>query len=408
MESGIGESGRIKAGGSYERQGYQVFSSARPNEKKPVKFRKGEILQGTILSIISETEVQIKIPTGNFTAILKGSLKAGDSLYFMVQETEPALLLRIYALPMSNTATEIPVDDIIRILNLPETEFFKSLVKYYRSRKGILFRDKFLAIHLASLKLEEKDIGTMSLEDIIRIWYDISESGIEPTVEVFNASKYLWDDIIEIDRSFSSFTRLLPGGEAKELFARLSELISRNYQNSRFVLKMMTALLLDDSENIIRMLTESAKKQNPGGELLSAINKVEQYHESLMNWNIIAAAKSAQEYALYPLMMDGVIVIGRIGFFKEQGINSVRHKQGNPNPSSSLVYSIIEKMDLKGYSDEESRKQRLYEQLQPLAEALNFRGYRMSHASIPTSSAELMQFSDRLATNSAVSLSIVV
>jgi hypothetical protein len=171
---------------------------------------------------------------------------------------------------------------------------------------------------------------------------------------------------------------------------------------------MLSALLIDDSENIIRMLIESAKKQNPAKELASAINKVEQYHESLMNWNIAAAVKSAQEYALYPLIIDEVIVIGRIGFFKEQGINTSRQKQIHSNPSSSLVFSIIERMDLKGFPNSETLKQSLNEQLNPLSEALNIRGYRMSHASIPSTSAELIQFSERLANNSAVSLSIVV
>ncbi len=162
----------------------------RQREKKaPRRFHKGEIIHGIILDIISPSEAYISLPSGNFTAVVSGNLKKGDSLFFQVQETEPSLLLKIFSSSLKVDGVDVPEDELVRILNLPDDKFFRSIIAFYRSKKSVLSRDDVFKIEKASVKIDKDVLSDITVKDLFEIVYFMQENEVPSTSTNFSKLK---------------------------------------------------------------------------------------------------------------------------------------------------------------------------------------------------------------------------
>lgn len=117
-----------------------------PNlRQKQVSFRIGEILRGKIIEVISPQQAVISLPNGTFTAEISGRFQSGDELFFRVQAVDPSLVLKIHSVFVTKDNKKLPTNELIRILDLPKTPLFESIVERTKERANVILRDELIS-----------------------------------------------------------------------------------------------------------------------------------------------------------------------------------------------------------------------------------------------------------------------
>ncbi len=188
----------------------------RKQERKSVQsFRKGEIIHGEITEIISKTEAFVRLPSGVLRALVAGNLKKGDSLYFQVQETEPYLILKIFSTSLKKDGEDIPEEELVRILDLPDDDFFKSIITFYREKKSVITRDDVFKIEKASSKITGEPLSGLTMNDLFNIVYLMEENKIQHTAanflklkHAFKSPGFIHEKMLELEKQIDAYPRL--------------------------------------------------------------------------------------------------------------------------------------------------------------------------------------------------------
>lgn len=159
---------------------------------KPTKLRPGEIVQGTIIDVHSNEEATVRLPNGTFRAVLHGSLKRGDTLFFKVAESVPSLVLKIYAVYSMINNKKVPIKDIIRILDLPEKPLTEELINLYTSRRSIVVRDDVLVFFRLFDQIDPQEIENTALRDIFKVIFLMQETNLPFSFELYKKIKPLF------------------------------------------------------------------------------------------------------------------------------------------------------------------------------------------------------------------------
>ncbi|MFP4529483.1 MAG: hypothetical protein ACLFQX_13130 [Candidatus Kapaibacterium sp.] len=172
---GQGSSG----GGNY------YYNPSQPKPRKAVKLHVGEVVHGTILDVLGPREAVVRLPIGVVHAYLNGDLRKGDSLMFKVAETQPSLVLRVYAASVRMRNKDVPVAELLRMLDLPPIDFYKEYIKYVRRLRTQINREDAHLMYGAYAQLDEDDLIFDSYEEIIRVFFSMQEAGMPMESELF-------------------------------------------------------------------------------------------------------------------------------------------------------------------------------------------------------------------------------
>ncbi|MCX7880168.1 MAG: hypothetical protein N2517_05860 [Ignavibacteria bacterium] len=161
----------------------------QPKHKvKQISLRVGEVVRGQIINVLSTSQAIINLPDGTFTAEISGKFRSGDELFFKVQAIEPTLVLRIYSVFTKINNKEISTDELLRMLDLPNTKIFQLVTERKKQTGNVVFRDEVLGYVGFANKILEKS-QTESLESIIK-FIDFSLGlRIEPDFTFFQIFK---------------------------------------------------------------------------------------------------------------------------------------------------------------------------------------------------------------------------
>ena len=132
---------------SYSSRGGRYLPVNNATKKKAsIKLRKGEIVFGQILEKVSKEVFKIKLPNGIFKAIIHPSLKQGDRLYFLIKEIEPSLVISVHSTDLILTNGKIDIEEILRVLDIPESDVTRSTIHEYSLRVNRLLRHVIIDI----------------------------------------------------------------------------------------------------------------------------------------------------------------------------------------------------------------------------------------------------------------------
>lgn len=151
------------------------------------KLRAGEIVLGSIVETINNRESMVRLPIGTLRAFLIGRLKPGDTLYFKVEQTEPNLVLKIHSVPVSYGGKELSIADILRILNLPNNEFYTTLVEFLRSFQIRIKVETALWFWRAFTGLKDATVKKTNLDSVFRVFRFFYENKLLTSDELFTA-----------------------------------------------------------------------------------------------------------------------------------------------------------------------------------------------------------------------------
>ncbi|MCI0472581.1 MAG: hypothetical protein L0Y76_03260, partial [Ignavibacteria bacterium] len=152
---GIAEGGSIKPLNPEERKEKDFLKKPLSRRTGDIQLRVGEVLQATILEVLSPQEAIVQLPTGTVHAFIHGRLKKGDVVFLRVQEIAPNLVLRIHSVSVVKIGTELSENEILRILDLPESLFFIELIKFLKEHRTHIQRDESLIIENSFSSLDD-------------------------------------------------------------------------------------------------------------------------------------------------------------------------------------------------------------------------------------------------------------
>lgn len=269
----IDTSNRIVTESYSSRGGRYLPYPIAPKKKASIKLRKGEIVSGQILEKVSNEVFKIKLPNGIFKAIIHPSLRQDDRLYFLIKEIEPSLIISVYSTDLIFSNNKIDVEEILRVLDITDSEVTQNIIEQYSLRVNRLLRHVIIDVidRTEDYRKQKKKYNlTHSIEsifiDLYLTGYNIQDNNIlnlvlnyispssirlEENTVIPNVNK-----IDELTKYNSSFVDAL---YARNLAAKLNDAQSvyyinikgRNYRIELFQKHKILQAVISDEKNIV-------------------------------------------------------------------------------------------------------------------------------------------------------------
>jgi len=257
-------------------------------KQKQISVRIGEILRGKIIEVISPQQAVISLPDGTFTAEISGKFKTGDELFFRVQSTEPSLVLKIHSTFVTYGNKVLATNEILRLLDLPNTQLFSKIIDFLKANKNIIIRDEVI--------LQSKYLNTLlennpkdDIEVLLKFLELTQEINVEPENKLYQHYKNIF-----------KFNAILPKILAflQTYAGTTSEEIKRKVQNINEILKSESSLLslikilspnfAQNEDNFFNLII---KYQNTelAPELSTSLSELREFFNSFWVLNSISA-----------------------------------------------------------------------------------------------------------------------
>ncbi|ROL57286.1 hypothetical protein D9V84_04655 [Bacteroidetes/Chlorobi group bacterium Naka2016] len=268
-----------------------------PNlRQKQVSFRIGEILRGKIIEVISPQQAVISLPNGTFTAEISGRFQSGDELFFRVQAVDPSLVLKIHSVFVTKDNKKLPTNELIRILDLPKTPLFESIVERTKERANVILRDELiLQARYANNLLENNPKTNLSL---ILYFIDFAlENNLEPSKEFFQHFKTLF----EINDLFPKLWSIIISNI--ELFPdsvrRQIQTIRNSVQSNQLIniFKLLSPNFFYNEDNLFELLLTKLDFSTLSGDIKSILESLKKWFTSF--WVVNTSATLSFGTTLY-------------------------------------------------------------------------------------------------------------
>lgn len=313
------DSSRQGAGTYYYRQ--------KPKNPNLRKLKSGEIVQGLIIERVDEFVAEVRLPNGTYKAEISGRLRKGDTIFFKVQSVAPSLVLTIYAATTRTPTKQQPVEELIRMLDIPDNEIYRELINFLVKYYNILLKDqvKNFAKSLALLKPDE--LKGKYQNSVLTAMLFILEAELNPSVDNnFRLIYPLFDDLNKFNRKFSNVrnyllrTKYLGNNNLLKPTPDFSEIISvfskpsNDSEQESFYNKLK---FIKNIENLDSSITTDST------ELINLI-------DSRNFWNATAVQRELPKFLILPLIFGDRTELIRIGLIKS---NKSMSGAGNTNLS---------------------------------------------------------------------------
>ncbi|GEM_PF-5757685 len=296
-------------------------------------LHQGEIVRGTIVEILDKELVKVQLPNGTFTASISGKLLESDVILFKVQSVSPKLLLKISEIPL-NSEKKISIDNLIRLLDLPNNTLYRTLLETMQEFKTSINKDFVLSIIAGYNGLTDNQKKLKSTQNLIKVLIEMKDAGfplktnlVEKLLPLFNTEDQIKDALIGLNQVKNEL--IAP------LNTKLSTLLKINpEQDIDFnELKNLFALDLEDANSFANVLIAITKNEDKNSLIMV---KARAYAKLLLStieavslWNVFADEHSSGLHILMPFIISGNISVVRMIV--------TRNKQNpNANPHEDL------------------------------------------------------------------------
>ncbi|MCX7908814.1 MAG: hypothetical protein N2560_04765 [Ignavibacteria bacterium] len=319
------------------------FQRLSQGKQKQISVRVGEIIRGKIVEVISPTQAIISLPDGTFSAEITGKFKSGDELFFRVQSVEPSLVLKIYSIFVGKENKELPISEILRILNLPKTNLFETIISNEKNKANVIIReDVILKAKYANNFLEK--FSKENIELLLRFIDFALESNIEPNIEFFEHYKrmFLLKEIIPKLISVLNLNLELFPDSTKSKIQELRKILQQNVPFSTFI-KYFSPNFNHINENIFNLVAE-LKTQKLSTDMTSIVDDFLKCFNSL--WIINSAASLSVGNTIFfiiPYIWENNVRFTLFRYRKRKLGNTDEHKF-NPE-DEELIQPIKENLE---------------------------------------------------------------
>lgn len=282
-------------------------------ENKHSKLRIGEVVRATVLERIDDEMAYVRIPTGTFKAYLGKNLIKDDSLLFRVNETSPYLILKIYEVPTGKRESDFKTEEILRMLDIPNNEFYFNLVNVFREYRNSIIREDLLSIYKMYAKYIIDHKYDATLKQFLQLSVEInlcklplSLNLIKKLIPLYVEENVISDSLNYIDKNINE----LPEDLKSQLSDLLDDVKTNKYnKNNLFILAIS-----DDSnrKSFFEVLNEIDDNENISKSYKAKSNKIRDLISALSLWNIISFSGKAPLQYFIPYYFENYYFIIRI------------------------------------------------------------------------------------------------
>lgn len=261
------------------------FKKKRTQIASPL--RKGEIVQGTILTNAVNSIAKVRLPVGTFEAVLHNNLKQGDRLFFKVYEIKPVLNLKVHSVNTKINNNKISTEEILRILDIQKDQLNSSIIEILRSQNNTIIKEKVLLLVNNFNTFSDEILSGKDLKAVIKTIYWISEANLYfndthfnllyPYFQGLSYFNILMNDLIEVvyynnNEYYSKTKKIINNIIAETDFRNLATSYSKHINNN--------FLLYNNLKSIVNNNINYQHKQ--------LINSIISIFDSMHKWNAVA------------------------------------------------------------------------------------------------------------------------
>ncbi|MFW5662950.1 MAG: hypothetical protein ACOCZW_04415 [Bacteroidota bacterium] len=253
-----------------------VGKGAKP--QKAEMLPKGEIVYGRITEMRGRDSAYVRLPVGT-------------------------LLAKVHSANTSISGAPVLIEELMRQLDLPDNDIYRSIVDVLRSRSSKINREDVLLIYRAFISLSESISKAFPAGKMISVLAELHLSGLKP-------DKSLLETLINIKFGFGDLKKSI------DMLIKYNEALDQGIRESLQI--FFKALRSSDQTSAALMLnTESSAKNE---SLFSIVDKILKsdisssaikeyaktasvYIESLSAWNVLSFSTNAAFYFIYPLFL---------------------------------------------------------------------------------------------------------
>jgi hypothetical protein len=296
-------------GGNY----YSNQENLPKQEKKHSKLRIGEVVRATILDRIDSELAYVRIPTGTFKALIGKNLKKDDSLFFKVNETSPYLVLKIYEVPTGRKETIFPTEELIRILDVPQNEFYLELIELFRLYKNTIVREDLLNIYKVYQQFNSINKHNLYQTQFLRLAVELNISKLPLSINLIKKLFPLYINENEISECLNYLDKNineLPEPIKSKLFDIFDDVKKNKYnKNNLFILAISEN---QNQKTFFELLNEIDEYEFISKSYKNKSNVLRNFIGALSLWNIISFSGKAPLQYFIPYYFEGYYFIIRI------------------------------------------------------------------------------------------------
>ncbi len=291
------------------------YVPVRKKAKSSIQLKKGEIIAGTIMDNNGQNQVVVRLPMGTYNAFLRGRLKKGDYLFLKVIENTPSLMLKIHSVYTHKNRKPIPDDEILRILDLPDSKFYKELLRVIRKFESRIVRDSILLIVKDYLGLIEQKVRVEKHPEATKAIYFMRKHGMKLSPENFEDVRMLFvnpnvflNSVLNIEK----FT--LRGNKNFPVLKNILKSIHSNIYNVKSMMYLFSSSGVEEGK--LTTFYEIIRKHVIGNSVFALIINdariIKSSFDALYKWNEFALNNDAPFFAYLPFPVKGRLEIARI------------------------------------------------------------------------------------------------
>lgn len=297
------------------------YPARRRKSTGPKRLKIGEIVLGTIINVISHREAVVRLPNGTFMCVIEGKFKKGDTLFFKVFKIEPALVLKIYAAPISSSGKTLSNVDLVRMLDLPETVGYADIVDILRSFSNVIIRDEVLLIVRDYNALSGSFLADRDYRQVIKTIQMLRDADME--VNDQNAGLYypLWEQVSVLEKALYTIEKNI-----KQLPEKLSESLHEKFlilhNPSPSPAELIDFFTSDDSvnkslHNLLFKMLEDHKDDEYFRDIRESTELLLGALDAQDLWNSKAVEKDEPLYFFIPISGKGDYSLARISIMRK-------------------------------------------------------------------------------------------
>ena len=318
------------------------YVPTRKKAKSSIQLKKGEIIAGTIMDNIGQNQVVVRLPMGTYNAFLRGRLKKGDYLFLKVIENSPSLMLKIHSVYTHKNRKPIPDDEILRILDLPDSKFYKELLRVIRKFESSIIRDSILLIVKDYLGLIEQKVrvekhpeATKTIFFMRKYRMKLSPENFEDVRMLFVNPNVFLNSVLNIEK----FT--LRGNKNFPVLKNILKSIHSNIYNVKSMMYLFSSSGVDEGK--LTTFYEIIRKHVIGNSVFALIINdariIKSSFDALYKWNEFALSSDAPFFAYLPFPVKGRLEIARIMMLR---------------PDNKMNKNIRMSLKVPGFTDKEN------------------------------------------------------
>ncbi len=329
--SGINAGNGIKKIGSEQQKssGYEYIHS--PSKQKITKLRVGELVKGTIIKIPQKNVAIVRLPIGTLTAEINGQLKPGDSLLLKVEKIKPNLVFKIHSVSAVIEGKEISINEILRILDLPQSKDFFEIVQIIKHYKSNIIRQEVIQIQNFLKQTDNNFIKQFNLSLIIQTLLFFNKINLPYTENLLLRFIPLFIKSQQLDKQFENILNYeTDNPKIMNIIHSIKNLFSQNKLKENLLNINLLKLKNDTLYELLIQLKNIILIDNIAQYLLNDLNYFIYYLEGQFLNNLLANKLNINSYILIPLL-----------FRKKLKLMKVSYKLSKTNKKKNLKFTFL-------------------------------------------------------------------